>query len=481
MSTATATTATTSAYSPLVAHWALDPAVTFLNHGSYGACPRVVLARQQELRARLESEPVRFLVRESQPLLDEARARVAALTKARPEDLVFVRNATSGVNAVLRSLPFAPGDELLITDHGYNACNNVVHHVAKASGAAVVVAKISFPIASEDDAVAGILAAVTAKTRFALIDHVTSATALVLPVKRITAELNARGVEVMIDGAHAPGMVPLDIPDIGASWYTGNCHKWLCAPKGAALLWIRADRQEAPAPIHPTVISHGYNDARAHLPRIWREFDWIGTDDPTATLCVPAALDFMATVVPGGLDEAMRRNRALALAMRADLAARLGTPLLAPESMIGSIAVIALPDEPPPPQPRGQDVERASEQHRRSKPGGGAVGLAPLQEALWERHRVEVPIICFPAAPKRLVRISAQLYNGPGQYRSLGDALEQELAREKNGEEEQAVLLPAAPFSSADILSGGGGGDGGGGGAAISAGDAGAGGDNGSE
>jgi isopenicillin-N epimerase len=243
-----------------------------------------------------------------------------------------------------------------------------------------------------------------------LIDHVTSPTALVLPVKRIVAELNARGVDVMIDGAHAPGMLPLDIPAIGAAWYTGNCHKWLCAPKGAALLWMRADRQESP-PIRPTTISHGYNDERP-LPRIWREFDWAGTDDPTAILCLPASLDFMSTVVPGGLDEVMRRNRALALAMRAKLATRFGTPLMAPESMIGSIASIAIPNAPP------------------RKPGiASAFAVAPLQDALWERHQIEVPIIAFPAPPKRQVRISAQLYNGEGQYQVLGDAIEAEIAR----------------------------------------------------
>jgi isopenicillin-N epimerase len=236
--TATITTTTTTAappppvYSPLIVHWPLDRSVTFLNHGSFGACPSVVLARQHELRARLESEPVRFFVRESQPLLDEARARVAALVKAQPEDLVLVRNATSGVNAVLRSLTrwFGPGDELLVTDHGYNACNNVVRHVAECAGATVVVAKVPFPIASEDEAVAAVVAAVTSRTRFALIDHVTSATALVLPVRRIVAELSSRGVEVMIDGAHAPGMIPLDIPAIGAAWCVRKRPRLLFGP-----------------------------------------------------------------------------------------------------------------------------------------------------------------------------------------------------------------------------------------------------------
>ena len=192
-------------------HWLLDPEIRFLNHGSFGACPRAVLERQSELRARLEAEPVRFFVHELEDLLDEARSRVAEFVGARPEDLGFVRNATSGVNAVLRSLSLRPGDELLLTDHGYNACRNVAEFVAERAGARVVVASIPFPLASEDEVVDAVLAATTERTRVALLDHVTSPTGLVLPIATLVRALDERGVDTLVDGAHAPGMLALDL------------------------------------------------------------------------------------------------------------------------------------------------------------------------------------------------------------------------------------------------------------------------------
>ena len=387
-------------------HWWLDPAVVFLNHGSFGACPRPVLAAQTEWRERLERQPLQFLVRELESHLDTARAVVADFVGAEVADLVFVPNATTGVNSVLRSLDFQPGDELLVTNQEYNACRNVVDFVAERSGARVVVAAVPFPFQHAEELIAPILAAVTPRTRLALIDHVTSQTGVVLPVARLVTELNQRGVDTLVDGAHAPGMVPLNLRDLGAAYYTGNCHKWLCAPKGAALLHVRRDRQSA---IRPLTISHGANSTRTDRSRFHLEFDWPGTWDPSAVLSLPAAIQFIGSLLPGGWPEVMARNRALALAARTMLAAGLGVSEPCPAVFIGTLASVPLPDAPPGAGPRRPFNEY------------------PLQESLRLNHGIEVPIISWPAPPRRFLRLSAQLYNSLPQYEMLARALSGEL------------------------------------------------------
>lgn len=391
----------------LAALWPLDPAVTFLNHGSYGACPKAVLEHQAALRAELEAEPVLFLGRNLEARLDAARARLAAFLGADPDDLAFVTNATGGVNAVLRSLSFAAGDEVLTTDHAYAACKNTLDYVAGRSGVKVNVAVVPFPLASPDEVVAAVLAKVTPKTRLALLDHITSPTALVLPIAKLVSELAARGIDALVDGAHGPGMVPLDLNALGAAYYTGNCHKWLCTPKGSAFLWVRRDRQAA---VHPLTISHGHTGEREGRTRFRLEFDWMGTSDPTAWLTVPMAIDYLGALLPGGWPALMARNRALALEGRALLCAAAGSPPVCPEEMVGSIASVRLPDSP------------------LKKPAWRQPD--PLQPRLFGEWGIEVPIMRWPAAPKRLIRISAQLYNRREQYVRLAGALAKELAAE---------------------------------------------------
>jgi isopenicillin-N epimerase len=390
--------------------WALDPAVTFLNHGSFGACPTEVLRHQADLRAEMEAEPVRFLSRELDDRLDVARAALAAFVGADPDDLAFVANATGGVNAVLRSRVFAAGDELLTTDHVYNACRNTLDFVASGSGARVVVATVPFPVAAPASVVEAVLAKVTPRTRLALLDHVTSPTGLVLPIERLIAELSGRGVDVLVDGAHAPGMVPLDLGRLGATYYSGNCHKWLCAPKGSAFLWVRRDRQPD---VRPLTISHGANAVRPERSRFRLEFDWTGTDDPTPWLVVPKAIEYLGALLPGGWPALMARNRALALEARRRLCAAAGTEPPCPDEMIGSLASIVLPEGPT------QAVA-----WRRPD---------PLQHRLFESWGIEVPVMTWPAAPRRLVRISAQLYNQREHYARLAEALGKELAAERGG------------------------------------------------
>ena len=387
--------------------WPLDPGVTFLNHGSFGSCPRPVLEFQRGLRDRLESQPVRFLVRELEPLLDDARAALARFVGAHPDNLVFVPNATSGVNTVLRSLRCQPGDEWLVTNHAYTACRNAVNFAAEHAGARVVVVQIPFPISDTAIVMARVQQQTTSRTRLVLLDHVTSQTGLILPLEPLVAELAQRGIDTLVDGAHAPGMVPLNLDALGAAYYTGNCHKWICAPKGAGFLHVRPDRQRA---VRPLSISHGANSPRADRSRFQIEFGWTGTVDPTAYLSVPEALRVTGSLLPGGWPELMECNRLLALAARRLLAGALDIPLPCPDEMIGALASLPMPDAP-------------------GTPPNCPLYLDPLQDRLLAGYGIEVPLIPWPAWPKRLLRVSAQFYNSLPQYEQLARALAVELPR----------------------------------------------------
>jgi isopenicillin-N epimerase len=386
--------------------WPLDPRITFLNHGSFGSCPRLVLEFQNMLRERMEHQPVQFFVRDLEGLLDDARDSLAKFVGADSNDLVFVPNATTGVNTVLRSLEFKPGDELLVTDHEYNACRNALNFAADRSGANAVVVKVPFPLQSADEIVGAVISRATSRTRLALLDHVTSQTGLVLPIGRLIKELAARGVDTLVDGAHAPGMVPLDLNTLGAAYYTGNCHKWLCAPKTAGFLHVRRDRQQS---IRPLSISHGANSPPTDRTRFLIEFGWTGTTDVSACLSVPEALRVVGGILPGGWPQIMASNRELALAARKLLCAALDVNLPCPDDCIGSMASVPIPSA------------------RTAEPPRTPLYLDPLQEDLLARHGIEVPVIAWPAPPRRLLRISAQLYNSLPQYQLLAKALATEL------------------------------------------------------
>jgi isopenicillin-N epimerase len=342
-------------------------------------------------------------MREFEALLDASRRSLAAFVGAQADELVFVPNATTGVNAVLRSLSFNSGDELLTTNQEYNACRNALDFIASRTGATVVIATIPFPLESPHQIVEAVIERVSSKTRLALLDHVTSKTGLIFPLQQLVRELAARNVDTLVDGAHAPGMVLLNLHEIGATYYTGNCHKWLCTPKGAAFLYVRRDRQSA---IHPLTISHGANSRRTHKSRFQLEFDWMGTDDPTAYLCVPEAIEFLGSLLPGGWTQLMENNRAKALWARQVLCETLGVSSPCPDEMIGSMAVVPLPHE----------LSRYEE--------AGQVREWPvLQDLLCDRFNIEVPVIPWTTPFKQMVRISAQLYNTPEQYHHLAKAL----------------------------------------------------------
>lgn len=394
--------------SSYAAHWTLDPGITFLNHGSFGACPARVLEFQNELRVRMERQPVDFFMRELEPKLDDARATLASYLHCNGDDLAFVTNATTGVNAVLRSLTFQAGDELLTTNHAYNACKNALDYVAAKTGARVVVANVPFPLQSSDEVVEAILGKVTAKTRLALIDHVTSPTALVFPIAKIVARLKDRGVDTLVDGAHAPGMLDLDVDAIDAAYYTGNCHKWMCAPKGAAFLHVRRDKQ---GDIHPLNIGHGRNAKRADRSLFRLEFDWVGTSDPSPYLCIPEAIRVMGSMFQNGAVGVRRHNRELAMQARAVLMKALAQSTAPqPDDMVGSMVALQLPDTNGPTPTSYLSAD-------------------PLHQTLREHHKIEVPVPLWPSHPKRLIRVSAQVYNALSEYERLAELLEGAVAQ----------------------------------------------------
>jgi isopenicillin-N epimerase len=395
--------------------FALAPGIVHLNHGSFGACPVAALDAQARWRARIEAATMRFFVLEWPDALAEARAAVAAFLEVDPAGLVFVPNATTGVATALDAL-IAPGGEVLVTDHAYPACRNAVDRLAAARGATVRCASIDFPVADPAAPMAAILAAITPATRLLLVDHVTSPTALVLDpaaIARAAGDLGRAGagpvgeaavggvagaeptgapaarppIDVVVDGAHAPGMRRIDTTGVAA--YAGNLHKWACAPKGAGFLWVRDDLRER---VRPLVTSHGATVAGAA--RFHAEHDWTGTHDPTAYLSAPAAIDELARR-GGGWDAVRAHNHALARAMRDQLAVALGTVAGAPDALTGSMATlpITLPDGA---DPRGfeRDLLRAG---------------------------YEAPIVAWRGGT--YLRVSAHLYNTLDDARRLADHL----------------------------------------------------------
>ena len=404
--------------------WDFDPAITFLTHGTFGACPRPVLDYQAALIREMEANPLEFFDRELEERMDAARREVAAFLNADPEGMVVVPNATTGVATALASLRLRPGDELLTNDHEYNATLNQLDAAAERARARVVRVRIPLPIRHPEEVVEAHLAAVTPRTRIALISHVTSPSALVFPIETLVRELDRLGVDTVVDAAHAPGMVPVDLRALNAAYWTGNGHKWLCGPKTAGVLVVREDRR---AGVLPLVTSHGRNDPRTDRPQLWKEFDWQGTLNLTPFLSLPEAFRVIGGLQEGGWPAHMAANHELALSARRMLHDALGTEPIAPESMIGSMASIALP------------APLSNEE------------AADLTRSLATEDRIEVPAVPFPVRAARptpdaactngFVRISAQRYNEPADYERLADALVRRgLARTAAGATASAIV-----------------------------------------
>ncbi|MCW5633322.1 MAG: aminotransferase class V-fold PLP-dependent enzyme [Rubrivivax sp.] len=416
-------------------HFLLDPDITFLNHGSFGATPREVLLAQQRWQLEMERNPVAFLGRGSAALLAAARQRLGEALGAGGDDLVFVPNATTGVNIVVRSLKLAPGDEVLTTDQEYGACIAAWQRRCAETGAVLRVVPVPLPF--EPTAFCQrLLAAATPRTRVCFASHIASTTALVFPVHELCAAMRRRGVVTVIDGAHAPGQLPLDLAAVGADFYTGNCHKWLCAPKGSAFLHVRPGDRLGPARLEAPVVSWGYVaeqiedegapgadfteraghaglDAYTGRTPLERRLQWQGTRDLSAFLAVPAALDFQAR---HDWPAQRRRCHEMALQLQRDVLARNGLAPIAPAEAFAQMVAIPL---------RTASPGRPAGSRRSAQPDSARVTIGGAADALRHRlfdvHRIEVPVTQHAGAV--FVRVSVQAYNTPADLVRLRDAL----------------------------------------------------------
>lgn len=389
----------------LINKWYLDKNITFLNHGSFGACPKEILNIQSKYRELMEREPVYFMTYLLEGLLDESRDELAKLIRADQDGLVFLTNATTSVNTILNSKRLKAGDELIITNHGYNACNNAVRYYAKIRRLKVKVLNIPFPIESEEEIITGLQRLISNKSRFILIDHITSPTALKLPLEQIVKICSDSGIDIMVDGAHSVGMIPLVIKKLGVQYYTSNCHKWLFTPKGSAFLYVREDKRDN---IYPLTISHGLNSERRDRSRFHLLFDWTGTQDFTPYICIKSAIRF-AIRIRGSIDNLMRENHQKVLIGRDILLESLKIKKPAPDYMLGSMASIILP------QVFGK-FDKVDLQNR-----------TQLQRILFEKYHIEVPVIKFNG--RLIVRISAQVYNSISDYEYLAESLKKILKK----------------------------------------------------
>ncbi len=367
--------------------WPLAPGIAYLNHGTVGVTPCEVMDAQDALRRRIESQPARFMRHELKPALRQAADFAAGLFGGRGDDYVFTDNATAGVNAVLRSLDLRAGDEVLVTDHAYGAVRNAAAYACRRAGAVLKTAAIPFPLQAHEDAVNAVAAALSSRTRLAVIDHITSETALILPVAAIAALCRDNGTKLLVDGAHAPGTLPLDIPALGCDWYAANLHKWYFAPRGCGLLWASEAAQES---LHPAAVSWKLDEG------FTAEFDWTGTRDFTSYLCFPEAARFMDRL---GAERVRAHNHAFVLQGAALLAGRFGPALAPMPEFTGGMALAPLPDRFP------ADAERAG----------------TIRDALLFQHGIEVPVITLGG--RLWARLAAQVYCDMADFERLADAL----------------------------------------------------------
>lgn len=381
----------------MIDQWMLDPTVTYLNHGTVGAPPIPVVARWRAIQDEIELQPAQFLLREladidavgkpAAPRMRVAAQEVADFVGCEVEQFGFVDNATTGCNAVLRSFPFRAGDEILVMNLGYGGVNRAVDFVAKQNGCTVRVVELPRPGAQPHEFVASVDAAIAPNTRMVVVDHITSQTALVLPVADIAAACHRHGAVVLVDGAHAPGAIALDVDSLGVDFYVANLHKWLWTPRSCGFVWAA---EEHVAKLHPTVISWGYGNGLA------AEFDLLGTRDPSPFLTAPFAIELWQD---WGGETILQHNHDLVVKNAHRLAEAWGTEFAIPHEMIGPMAYVALPEGL----------------------GSTRVEAVALQESLLADDRIEVPV--FADNGRLTCRISAQIYNDDNDFAFLIDAV----------------------------------------------------------
>ena len=370
--------------------WMLEPGVAFLNHGSFGAIPRATFAHQQRWAARVEAEPVEILIRQYHGLMERTKTAIGRWLGMRNEDFGLVANATEGVAAVLSSMTFSPGDELVATNHVYNAVRQAMRYTANRWGATYREIELPTPIEEFAFIEATIGRGLTDRTRLLVVDHATSPTGMVFPLGFLADWCAGHRIDLLVDGAHAPGMLELDVPKIGAAYYAGNLHKWACCPRSVGFLWTRPDLQSR---THPAVMSHHFEKGFA------AEFEWLGTRDPSAWLAVPSALRYVARL---GWERVRGHNWHMATWASHMLSGRWGVErLIVQESMHGSMATIPLPGK----------LASLTEEQARS-----------LQSHLYRKYRIEAPVVLWQ--DRWHVRISCQVYNTPDDYERLARAVE---------------------------------------------------------
>jgi isopenicillin-N epimerase len=382
----------------LLREWLLDPEITYLNHSTVGATPRRVLEAQQAIRDEIERQPSRFLLREltglgvGRPAHEDSRLRsaaraIAAFVGAAADDLVLVDNATTGANAVFQSIDLGEGDEVVVTDMGYGGVVRAAAYHARRRRARVRVAEVPYPDVTPERVVEAVDAAIGPRCRLVAADHVSSLTGLVFPIQEIADRCRKRGVPLFVDGAHAPGSVPLDVPSIGADYYAGNLHKWAFAPRPSGFLWAAPERQPS---LHPPVISWGLDEG------FTVEFDWMSTRDPSALLAAPAGIEFLRGL---GLDAVLGHNHALAMEAAHVLASEWGTEHRIPECMVGALCAVPLPGS------FGSTKEDAIE----------------IRDRLLFEDRIEIQI--HELHGRLWARVSAQVYNEIADVERLAQAV----------------------------------------------------------
>lgn len=390
------------------ASWPVQPELTMLNHGSYGLCPVAVREAQRRLRERMDADPVRFFKRDLEMFADRARDRVSRLVNAPASCLALVPNATFAVASVLHAVDLQPGDEVLVTNHEYNATLNELNRLCARSGARVVTSEIPMVGVTPELVVERVAEKLSDHTKLVVVSHIASASALVFPVHEIVRRVRERGIDILVDGAHAPGQIPVDLGALRPTYYAASCHKWLCTPKGTGFFYAEPERH---ASIKPLALSCRVHELREDRDPFLCDFDYVGTNDYTGNLVLPEAIEHLAAQAPGGMAELMHINHELVLAGARLIAERTDAVLPAPESMIGTMAGLILPEDPAPGRPCAFED--------------------PIWDALYERHNIQVPVWPLPGVARRVLRISAHLYNSIEDFEKLASALGEELERER--------------------------------------------------
>jgi len=385
--------------SPLFEKWNLNPNIVYLNHGSFGATPRLIIEKQKQYIDQLESEPVEFSVKKWYPLYYENKKALADFVGTSEHNIYLAPNTTIGINQILHNIN-EQGKHWLTTNHAYGACLHAFQKIGEAKLNEVVKVEIPFPLISEEEVLEKIENGISPKTSIAMIDYITSATGIVLPIKKIIDLLHNKGVKVIVDAAHAPGMVDFNLDELDADYFVANCHKWICSPKGSAFVYVNPKHQKEYKPVYYSF----YNDWDTGHSAHWsNQFIWEGTRDYSAYLCIKASLDYMPSLVEGGWKELKNHNRNLAIQGAKLIANKLGVEIPVPENMLGSIVNIPLWDDKIPIKFFNYYTE--------------------VKKLLYDNYKIEVPCILFPQAPQQYVRVSAQLYNSFEQYEYLGGCL----------------------------------------------------------